>query len=392
MKYVNNQFPKFLLLIFIAGLTCLPPGTAHAQTDFFSIRGYVKELGQFSIDNSFSTIRYDNILHNRIETDWSIGKNLDLSADLRTRLLQGYTIDNTPNLTDFYENDPNFLDLSWVWFESDRAIMHSSIDRLYLSYISGPYEIHAGRQRINWGRTYVWNPTDLFNNFAFLDFDYEERPGVDALLFQYNWSYASGIELGFQMGDNFNEMVLAGMYRDSWGTYDIQLIGAHYLDFVTLGLGWAGYLKGAGFKGEVSYFHPEDHFFDDFGTVTATAGIDYMFPNSLYVQTEFLYNGGFNRESDPFGELIRPPAANNLYIAETGWFVNGSYPAHPLVNVSLGFLTSFDRSIFIPIPQVSVSVKENLDLLVISQLLKGNVFNPVLETPNLVFIRLKWSF
>jgi hypothetical protein len=89
--------------------------------------------------------------------------------------------------------------------------MHSNIDRMHLSYINGPWEVHAGRQRVNWGRTFVWNPNDLFNNYAFLDFDYEERPGVDALTAQYNWDYASSLEVGIRLGDNWDESVLASM-------------------------------------------------------------------------------------------------------------------------------------------------------------------------------------
>ena len=35
----------------------------------------------------------------------------------------------------------------------------------------------------------VWNPNDLFNAFSFVDFDYEERPGSDALRIQKYTGY-----------------------------------------------------------------------------------------------------------------------------------------------------------------------------------------------------------
>lgn len=368
--------------------------TASAQSEEFDVNfgGYLKELGQLSFSNDFSTARYDNILHNRIETDWTLSDHFEFRADLRTRLLNGYSIENTPGLKQIYEQDPNYFDMSWVWFSTDHSLMHSNIDRLHLSYFNGPWEVHAGRQRVNWGRTYVWNPNDLFNNYAFLDFDYEERPGVDALTAQYNWSYASSVETGIRIADTWEEMVVGGMVRVSLEGYDIQFVGGHYLEYTTLGTGWAGYLGDAGFKGEISYFHPEDRFFEDTGHFTATTGIDYMLPSGLYLQVELLYNGGYNRLGNPLNTLVRPPSADNLFIAKSGFFVNGSYQLHALVSGNLGFMSSFDRSVFIAIPQITFSVSENVDLLLLSQLLKGSVFKSAIETPNLFYFRLKWSF
>lgn len=364
----------------------------YSSAQEIDIGGYVKELGQLSFNNDFSDARYDNILHHRIESDWTLSDHFEFRADLRTRLLNGYTVNNTPGLEQYYEQDPNYFDLSWVWFTTDRSLMHSNIDRMHLSYIRGPWEVHAGRQRVNWGRTYVWNPNDLFNNYAFLDFDYEERPGVDALTAQYNWSYASSFEAGIRIAKDWNESVIAGIVRTSWGSYDVQIMGGHYLDNLTLGTGWAGYLGDAGFKGEISYFHPEEQFLENTGHFTATTGFDYMLSNGLYLQSELLYNGGYNQAGNPLNTLIEPPSADNLFIAHSGLLINGSYQIHPLINGNISFMSSFDRSIFIVIPQVSISVTENIDFLMLSQLLKGAVFRQTIPTPNLFFFRLKWSY
>ena len=381
------------VILLVALLLCFKQSYAQENSDFnVELSGYLKELGQLSIDNSFSTTRYDNILHHRLESDWTLSEHFEFRADLRTRLLNGYSVNNTPGLKQFYEQDPNYLDLSWVWLSTDHSLMHSVIDRLHASYINGSFEMHVGRQRLNWGRTYVWNPNDLFNAYSYLNFDYEERPGVDAISVQYSWSYASGVEAGYRIGDSFEESVIGGMVRTSLASYDVQFVGGHYLEHITLGVGWAGYLKEAGFKGEIAYFHPEDEFFDDTGHFTATAGIDYMFNNGMYVQGELLYNGGYHKPTSPVQELTHPPSADNLFIARSGFFLNSSYQIHPLVSGNLGFMGSFDRSIFILIPQISVSVTNNLDFLVLSQLLKGNVLNRYTETPNLFFFRLKWSY
>lgn len=386
----NNIIQTFLftfLFLFIFQSTSAQSGSFDLD-----IGGYVKELGQVSLNNDLSTIRYDNILHHRIETDWTLPKNFEFRADLRTRLLNGYTVNNTPGLEQTFERDPNYFDLSWVWFDTNRSLMHSNIDRMHLSYINGPWEVHAGRQRVNWGRTYVWNPNDLFNNYAFLDFDYEERPGVDALTAQYNWSYASSVEAGIRLADSWNKSVLAGMIRASWKSYDIQITAGHYLQNLMLGTGWAGYLGDAGFKGEISYFHPEEQLFDETGHFTATTSIDYMMDNGIYLQSELLYNGGYNRRGNPLNTLVQPPRAENLFIARSAFYLGGSYQIHPLVSSNMGFMGSFDRSIFIAIPQITFSVTEDIDLLLLSQLLKGSIFKQSIETTNLFFFRLKWSY
>lgn len=367
--------------------------TGQAQEAFKAdFKGYVKELGSFSISNDFKTIHYDNILHHRIESKVQFGRGIEFRGDVRNRMFNGWSVQNTPGFGDFLSDDPGFFDLSHTWIDSDRTVFNSAIDRLHLSYIKGPWEIHAGRQRINWGKTMVWNPNDLFNAYAYLDFDYEERPGTDAIYAQYSWSYASSIEAGYRFGDTFDESVIAAMYRGNIGEYDIQFIGGSYFEQLALGVGWSGYLKTAGFKGELTYFHPRENFFDENGHITASLGGDYMFSNAIYLSSEFLYNGGWNREVNPVGELMRPPSADDLFIAETGYFINTSFPVNPLTNISGGILGSFDRKIVILIPQISRSAGDNLDFLILSQLLKGEVFTNITETTNVLFFRLKWSY
>jgi hypothetical protein len=366
---------------------------SHAQFgDVVDIGGYFKELGQVSFNNNLSTFHYDNSLQNRLETEWSFSNSFEIRADMRTRLISGYTIKNTPFISEFYEMDSGFVDATWVWFDSEQSVLQSQVDRFYASYYSGDFELHAGRQRINWARTFVWSPNDLFNNYAFLDFDYEERPGVDALLAQYNWSFGSSVQVGFRMADEFDEMVLAGMLRTNWGDYDVQFLGGHYLGQFVIGAGWAGYIQNAGFKGEMSFFLPEEDLLDNPWTLTATVGFDYMMPSSLYLRSELLYNGGYSEVNAPLANLIQPPSADNLFIAKTGLFLNGSYPVTPLVNTSLSIMASFDRSLFIFIPQMSYSLTQDIDLMVLVQSLKGNVFSDVLDTSNLLFFQLKWSY
>lgn len=383
---MKKYFGLILLYLFIL------PGTLPAQSVTPYFKGYLKELGSFSLSNDLKTVHYDNIIHNRLESRFSFEGGFEIKADLRTRLINGFTVENVPGYADLLDDDPGFVDLSLILVDKEKAIVHTAIDRLQFSYYSEAWDVVLGRQRVNWGKSMVWNPNDLFNAYSYLDFDYEERPGTDALTVQYSWSYASSLQLGYKFGNSLDESVIAFMARGNLGDYDIQLITGNYLDKLILGAGWTGYIKNAGFNGEISYFRPRDDFFDESGHITATMGSDYMFPNSIYLSGELLYNGGYNSSANALAQLSQPPTADNLFISKTAFFVNTNYPLTALTNLSFGVMGSFTESVFVFIPQVSYSVTENLDFLVLSQLLKGNALQEATNTPNVLFFRLKWSF
>lgn len=374
-------------------LLCLFGTSVNAQISLKTdLGGYVKELGSFSFANDLKPIHFDNILHHRLESKVKLTQEFSIRADLRTRMFNGWTVQEMNGYGDLLSRDAGYFDLSHTFIDTDKLILNAAIDRLQLSYIQGPWDIHVGRQRINWGKTMVWNPNDLFNAYAYLDFDYEERPGTDAVYTRYSWSYASSVEAGYRIGKSWNESVLGFMYRGSIGEYDVQAIAGNYFDQLALGVGWSGYVKSMGFKGEVTYFAPRDEFLQNYGHLTATLGSDYMFPNAVYVNAEILYNGGWNKSANALGALTRPPRADDLFIAETGYFLNASFAITPLTSINGGILGSFDRKMVILIPQVSRSISDNVDLLVLMQMLKGSVFTDITDTTNLLFIRLKWSY
>ena len=382
-----NTFEWWIILLLFLMAPFFP---LHAQTVDF--RGYVKELGSLGLSDDFGTAHYDNILHHRHETTLDVGNGLEVQIDLRTRILAGYSVENTVGYADYLAEDSGFADMSWVLIESNSALLHSTIDRLQLSYFKGPLEINLGRQRLNWGMTSVWSPNDLFNNFAYLDFDYEERPGSDALSVAFNWSYASSLTLGYGFGNNWDETVLAAMYRGNLGDYDIQAIAGSYKDQWMLGTGWSGYVKDAGFTGELSYFWREANDFLNNATLTASLGGNYMFSNGLYVSSELLYNGGYSDLGNSLAQLTQPPSPQNLFIEKTGYFVNASGSITPLISASLGTMGSFSTPMIIFIPQITFSLTEDIDLLVLSQLLKGKALDGATATPNYLFFRIKWSY
>lgn len=314
-------------------------GAASAQ----EFRGYVKELAGITLRDDLSDRRGLNILHHRLESRRSPHEAVRLQADIRNRVI---------------------TDVSGTEFRSE-------VDRLQASLEWKRVSVHIGRQRVNWGKTMVWNPNDLFNAYAFLDFDYEERPGTDAVILQTAWGVASGLDAGW------SRETQALRWMGQVGTYDLQVIGARYGDQLVVGGGWSGYAGSSGFKGEASWFLGDR-------TLSATLGADHMLASGVYVTGEWLHNGGFGRAGGAMA-LNRPPAPENLFPAPGAGYLGATKQIHPLWTVGLGAIDAITRDLWVAIPQTTVSVTENLDLLVLGQIMGGTDFNAV-------FFRLKWSY
>ncbi|MBK8346136.1 MAG: hypothetical protein IPL08_00395 [Saprospiraceae bacterium] len=183
-----------------------------AAASKFSFNGYIKDMQSLSFSKDFESLTATNLIHNRINMKWLPSSNLTLAAELRNRLIWGDDVRIIPDYNQLLRNPNELVNLSKIWFSNLSLVMHTNIDRLYLDYKVKRMSIRAGRQRINWGISTIWNPNDLFNTYNFLDFDYEERPGSDAIRLSGDISSFSGIELAYSPGNKTTEKVLAGKY------------------------------------------------------------------------------------------------------------------------------------------------------------------------------------
>ncbi len=363
---------------------------AHAQ--LVKADGYLKELGTLSFDNNLGTLHYDNLIHNRVNTHWKFKPNWTAEADIRTRIFNGFSVENIPQFGKTIGKDNGLVSLSWNIIDSHNLVMNTQIDRLYTTYYTNKWELDVGRQRINWGRTLVWNPNDLFNTYSYLDFDYEERPGADAIRFQYFTGFASGYEVAFKPARDMKQSVAAFLAREHFGQYDFQGLAGYYRDMLALGGGWAGPIGQAGFKGEFTYFNPLWKSYHGSGYLLASTSIDYSFSNSLYLYGEFLFNGNWHKQTNPAYILTSTLSANNLFVSRTAMFLEASYPVTPLVTLMMSGIFSTSSHLNIIIPQVTISLSNNLDFLLLAQVLRNQAIEQVIGTPNILYARLKYSF
>jgi hypothetical protein len=265
---------------------------------------------------------------------------------------------------------------------------------LWINFTRENFEAKIGRQRINWGQTYVWNPNDIFNAYSFFDFDYEEKPGSDALRLMYYPSFTSTAELAMKVNKD-KEVTAAGYYRmNKWG-YDWQFLGGVLNDDeYVAGMGWSGNIKGAGFSGEMTYIRPEKNFRDTSGLLLASVSASYMFSNSLFLQFEGFYNGNFkNMNLNSFTNYYyRPLTVKTLSFSEFSWFGQATYPIHPLLEGTLAFMYFPDINGYFVNPSLRYSLTDNVQLSAFAQLFKGKFARGANEQINFIFFRFKWSF
>ncbi|HEX5168079.1 MAG TPA: hypothetical protein VFW11_02825 [Cyclobacteriaceae bacterium] len=362
----------------------------------FTLKGYVKEMA--SLNALGDSLMFQNLIHNRLNFAWYPNKHFTFYAEFRNRLITGDFVSEVPGYAELINSNNDYFDLSANLIESNNAVLNVMADRLYMQWAKNNWEIKAGRQRINWGVNLAWNPNDWFNAYSFYDFDYEERPGSDAVRIIHYTGAASSVEVASKFSRDIDHYVGAAMWKINKWNYDIQLLGGFAQGDLALGTGWAGNLGNAGFKGEFTYFHnvtqtTVNSSYDNM--VLSAISADYSFPSSLYFNASIMYNSNGSLHPDfGFGTfLLRPGTVRDVSPYKWSSFLQSSYQISPLFYASIALIGYPGSDSFFVNPGLTISVKQNLDLDLIGQLFYGNDaqgdFSSILKAG---YVRVKWSF
>jgi hypothetical protein len=238
----------------------------------------------------------------------------------------------------------------------------------------------------------VWNPNDIFNSYSFLDFDYEERPGMDGVSLIFYPSATSPVTAVYMAGDSAADMRGAALGRANLLGYDLQVLAGYVDNDVCAGAGWSGQIVRAAFRGECTYFHPaRDH---GLKTVVGSASADYTFPHDIYCQGSFIYNsaGIAGRHGDYAGLDIPGSTAKRLSPCRWTLFAELSAQVTPLFRIDCpGIINPGDGSGMVG-PSCTMSLTEEIDVDFVGQVFFGGsrtVYGGMGKTVN---GRLRWSF
>ncbi len=386
---------KITIYILLLFLSIRANSQENSLFSNMSLNGYIKYMNSSTISNVDSAWLVDNLVHNRLNFKWYMNDKLTLVLEARNRLIYGDMIRYIPNYADIIEKDQGFLHfLTNNISDGSSCVLNSTFDRAYFEFNSNKWLVTIGRQRINWGQAFAWNPNDIFNSYSFFDFDYEERSGSDAVRIQYYPNFTSVAEAAIKI-DKDNNITAAGLYRFNKWSYDIQFIAGiiDSSDFV-VGAGWTGSIYNFGFNGEMSYFHPQGNYSDSIGVTIVSAGLSYMFSNSLNISVEGNYNGYFNKLNlNSYNDLyFMPLSVKTTSYSKFSWFGQISYPIHPLLSGSIAamYFPSLGNGYFI-MPSLNYSVCDNFEFSLYGQYFEGK-FGIQSDKMTMLFLRFGFSF
>jgi len=369
----------------------------------WDLSGYVKYMTSlYFIHNSPPLppliVLQDNLIHNRINFKWYISDAFTFKADLRTMVFFGEATKLRPNYGativtgDSIKN--GYRDyFSWAILDTTDVVIHTILDRFYFQYSKGDWDIRLGRQRINWGINTIWNPNDIFNAYSFTDFDYEERPGSDALRVQYFTGVASSIELAVKVFTKVENITAGFLWKTNKWDYDFQVLAGILGQDIVLGGGWAGHIKGAGFKGEFSYFLNYADTTTNRHSFTGTLSVDYIFKSQTYLVAGFMYNMNGATKINTSQLFLYNASAKNLYPYRYSIFLTVMHPITQMFNAGATVVYSpgEDHSLFIS-PTFSYSIKENWDISLVGQIALNKSGDWYISPTQVFFLRLKFSF
>ncbi|MDB1125887.1 hypothetical protein [Vibrio algarum] len=394
------------LRLYIGLLLLLLPIFSHAAipglqpAKAWDLNGYVKYMGTGTLPDSGEFL-FDNLIHQRFNFEYRFNSSLRFNVGMRNRFMWGDSAEN-PYYADYIELDTGYFDLSKNWSfgghnADDSYVGNSQFDRLYIDWTKADWQFTGGRFRINWGMTTIWNPNDVFNSYSVYDFDYEERPGTDAVLLSKKLGYASNFDVVYSPNKQNQLNSYAARYLFNVAQWDAQvLMGKARLDHF-IGTGIAGDIKGAGLRAEISYFDPTEKVWqgvEQAGATISSIEMDYSFAGvgNWMIKGALLHNSNPQEPINATAFLRLPLTAKTLSFTEFTSYLDASFDLSALSRITLSNIYYQDGSCFLGLSN-NYSLSNNWQLLGVVQYFAGESDSLFSESSStLIFAQVKWSF
>lgn len=382
--------PVFLFLLFTSSLIAQDKDLKPKWLEF---HGYLEDLVNVSFGGNGDSLAVSDLIHNRLNFLFNISKKLSARLEFRNRIFYGSQVEQIPGFGELINLYPGYLKLSKLWVNEKNLVAQSVIDRMLVQYSTITWNVIIGRQRVNWGMNNVWNPNDIFNAYNFLDFDYQERPGNDAIRIQHFLKDNSTLEFAWKPSQEKDQAIAAVLYNFNRNKYDFQFLGGLYKTDIVAGAGWAGSIKDAGFKGEISYFHPRKNFTDSAGVVTASIMFDYTFKDSWYSIISFLFNSDPTNSFDiNYKSLNFNITAKNLFPFRYSLYTGVIKPFSPVTSMNVSVVYSPTNNTLILFPSFIWNAGKNIDLDITAQAFFAQEQGIYKSLGTTIYFRGKWNF
>ncbi|MBN1384815.1 MAG: hypothetical protein JW983_08045 [Elusimicrobia bacterium] len=357
---------KFILI-----LICLAENILSASEDNPSIDGYYKNYFQvLSVpepDGLTACSDVENIrlkLFYNFDTEKSLNLAYTLSPQIQNPALSGIS-----SPVSFEGSTYRAYDLAGTLSGPKNGFtLYQNLDRAFLKWSTGIYDVSLGRQAVAWGSARVINPTDIFNPYALNALDTEERTGIDAVRIRIPTGTMSEFDTGYVLGKNLSAKKSAFFIRNKSYIFktDASAIIAVFRQNLMTGMDIARSLGGAGIWLESAYVFvdalsdyedgKDDNYFKN------SAGIDYTFTDKIYGFLEYHYNGaGASREKDYLSNLSKPAfTEDNTFLLGRHYLMPGiTYQISALAGLAVTTIVNLQDGSFFLSPSIEYNLTQN---------------------------------
>lgn len=380
---------KIIFFLLLSGVAFLP-GDACAEDLTFG--GHYKNL---FITSEASTGEHYYLDTNRLRLEidkqadpWQFHLELDNEA-----LIHDFR--NTPDFEYIRSREQehvNSWDADEVSVDEDHLYLKHTLYRAYVKYFNPTFQAVVGKQAIDWGKMRFYSPLDLFNPLGPIELERDYRIGVDAVNLNYALGDFSGVGLILAPGEDPGHSRYGATYYTKLGTYDVSLSTANILDDMVVGAAFDGYLKAAGFRGEITQTWEDDDFAGDRNYIRAALGLDYNFTEKIYLLLEQLYNGGHS-DNNPASVLFSArQAAKTLSLEKNLSSVWFQYKFTPVFEGNTYLIYDWDGESGVVNPELKKEIMENTTVALGAQFFWGESDSEFGSLNHLYYAELKWHF
>ncbi len=384
MDWRNLKTAYFLLsFLFIT----LIPVHLYAQDIALNLGGYVKNLAIRSKTILTDESYFFDITRFRLKGIVDAGSVLHTEVWFDNELQTG----NFLKTLDFKFGQsfqrPTFADLDMEIVKNDDYHVRQSLFRAFTTVYLGDSEVTIGRQRVAWGTGFVWNPTDLLNPFNPAAIELEEKQGVDAVYGTLPLGMLSKIEAAFAPGRKRLKSSAALRVSSNFGSYDVAFMAGDFRDDKVIGGDFAGYIGGAGFRGEFAYT------WKDAGAnfLRALLNADYNFPGDIYGFVELYFNGqgASNKKNYDLTELFSGDVFN---LGKNYAAVSVNKSVTPLFRTSFYSIFNLNDGSTLLGPSFSYSLATNVEIVLSAYLTTGANDSEYGQLPSSYFAYFQYFF
>ncbi|MBD3419080.1 MAG: hypothetical protein GF398_03070 [Chitinivibrionales bacterium] len=361
----------------MALLLCLPafcaPESRQRLGDDLSIGGRIVYLPSIYLNDTSSNWITGAGLHNRLEGAWYATDRLTLHAGWRNRLVYGEQVEEVPGYQERLTGRRGMIDLTAKLAEGASYTAYTQLDRIYADVFVRDWQVRIGRQRVNWGINLVWAPHDIFYAAQYVDFDYPEGAGIDAVSLRYYPAATSSVEAVVEGARDADSISAAILGKVNVSKYDIQVLAGFVDGDLAAGAGISGAIGGAAVRGAATILHPRRSLEDTQTTVIAALSSDYTWPNGFYLHGSALVNsdGEWGKPGRQFPLRAGDVSVRNLTPSLLTLFAQVSHPLTPLLGVDIAAMTNPADGSVLVYPSINYSLHQHLDVALIGLLFFG---------------------